>query len=197
MISSRKRYRFRPPQRRGEPRTEYAGRLKQWRYEEACVKYVLDYVQLPGLRKELWKKHKSNDPEDFGRLTLADFRQQTNFPVWLGSRHMTWRRQPSMKTVLRDFANTPMLHAACDVCSSNPQQSVDRPFGVVFPVPKVKFMALHTLVSDHWSGAARMVMPTKIPGLTFFLERLDDLLDAVGPQESWQTCSHELNGRPQ
>jgi hypothetical protein len=196
MTKSHRSYRFRPPRQTGELSAEYAERTRQWRYEEACVKHILDRVKLSDLRQELWKEHKRNDGDDFGRLTLDDFQRRTGFPLWLGSRHLKWGGQLSIKSVLRDFESTPMYRAVCEVGHAIPLHFADRSFGVIFPVPKLKFMALHTLASDSWGGATRIVLPTSRHGLTFHMERLDDLLDVVGPPESWQICSQELNRHP-
>jgi len=180
-----KRFRMNVLRRAGESKGEWAERNRQWQYEEAVVKHVIRRLELPDdLGVELWKEHKQTDWEGFGRLTLPAFCQKIKFPVWLGSRRFNAERQLPLARFLREFGFTHMCEALVDISKTAPDHY--KWFGLVFPVPGAKFMALHTRESELKPGVTRVVIPQSHHGAVL-LEPLSRLLDAVGPPYSWQT----------
>ena len=190
-----KGFRIKAPQYQWESHEEWAERNGEWQYEEAVVKHLISRLQLPSeLGVELWKEHKRDDPDDFGRLTLPAFCMETRFPVWLGSRRFKGDRQLPLAKFLRQFTLTPMYEALVAIRRATPDGF--EWFGLVFPVAGAKFMALHTFESELEPGTTRMVIPRKRGGV-IVLEPLSRLLDAVGARDSWQSCSCEQKGVPE
>ena len=174
-----KRYRLRAPRREGESFADRIKREKNWRYEEATVKHLLAHFQMQDLAQKLWSKHKSNSAEDFGRLALSDFQQEVGFPVWLGARRITTRRQPSIGKFLREFARTPMYRVFCETWDSTPEHMADYPVCAVFPVPKTRFMALHTFESNTVVSTTQITIPHPRLGVVMTMEPLANLLEAL------------------
>jgi hypothetical protein len=178
-------YRFRRPQQGLSLRSEEELALEnQQRYEEAVVKLLLKSIGKWDLRRKLWYRQKNQF--DFGRLAFHDFQQETNFPMWLGTRRMDLNKHLSLVNLLRNFYQTPIFSAFLELQHAVPAHAAEFPVGLVFPVPHIKFMVLHNRPSDFRPGATRVVIPLD-DGSTLTLEKLDDLLVAVGRPESWTT----------
>jgi hypothetical protein len=164
-----------------KPKKPYRMRVenKDWVYEEAVVKHLIRRLELSAeLGVELWKEHKENDPNDFGRLTLSAFCRKTSFPVWLASRRLANIRQLPLSKLLCDFRSAHMGQAFLDAAQAVPAGFAWS--GLIFPAPGTKFMALHTYASKLQPGATRLVIPQSKQGVVV-LEPLCRLLAAIGP----------------
>ena len=148
------------------------------------MKLLLQSIGKWDLRHKLWYRQKNQF--DFGRLAFRDFQQETNFPMWMGTRRMNLNKHLSLVDLLRNFDQTPFFKAFREVLCAVPTHAAECPVGLVFPVPHIKFMVLHNRPSDFRPGATRIAIPLD-DGFTLTLEKLDDLLVAVGRPESWTT----------
>ena len=182
-MNTQKRYRLRLPHREGESDADRKKREKNWRYEEATVKHLIEHFDRRELARQLWSEHKSNDPEDFGRLTLPDFQRKSGFPVWLGARRISSRRLPPIGRFLREFGHTPMYGAFRETWRSVPESMQGQPVCAVFPVPGTKFMAIHTFESERTVETTRIIMPHRRLGFVATMEPLDNLLEALEAAE--------------
>jgi hypothetical protein len=174
-----KRYRFRVPAREDESPAAHAKRQRDWSYEESTVKHLLARFNMRELAQPLWSEHKNNSPEGFGRLSLSDFRKEIGFPVWLGARRISLSRQPSAAKLLRDFGYTPMFGAFREVCNGVPEDYKALPVCAIFPVPKTRFMALHTFESPLATDTTQVVIQNRSATRVFTMEPLSKLLEAL------------------
>jgi hypothetical protein len=175
-------YRYRRPHEGFfAPSQEEREQEKQERYEEAVIKRILKHIGKWDLRYKLWYKQK--DQSDFGRLAFYDFQEATDFPMWLETRRMDMAKHLSLVNLLRDINQAPFLAAFREVFRVVPNRMAGCPVGLVFPVPGIKYMVLHNWPSgpaEH--GDTRIAIP--LDGSVLTLEKLDDLLKAVGTQDT-------------
>ena len=178
-------YRFRRRQCRfGPPSREEIDLEKQQRYEEAVVKRLLRSIGKWDLRSKLW--HQQKNQFEFGRLAFCDFQEATGFPMWLGTRRMDLAGHSSLVNLFRNFDQTPIFAAYRELLRAIPKQAGGLPLGLVFPAPRIKYMVLHTRASNLRPDATRITVPLDDDSV-LILEKLDDLLKALGPPESWQS----------
>jgi hypothetical protein len=104
----------------------------------------------------------------------------------LETRRMDLNKHLSLVNLLRNFHQTPIFSAFLELQHAVPAHAAEFPVGLVFPVPHIKFMVLHNRPSDFRPGATRIAI-TLNDGSTLTIEKLDDLLVAVGRPESWTT----------
>ena len=150
-------------------------------YEEAVVKHLFRCLDVPeDLGIELWKEDARKSLHDFGTLKLSAFCQRTRFPLWLGSKRFDAVRQLPLSKLLGQFEATHIYHAWHEVAQAAPDQR--QPSGLIFPLNRTKFMALHTYPSELKPGATRVVIPRSRQTI-LVLEPLKQLLRAI---RSWR-----------
>ncbi len=184
-------YRFRRAQQGFcPPSREEIDREKQQRYEQEVVKRILKRTGNWDMRGRLWNMQQSQ--VGFGRLAFCDFQEVSGFPMWLETRRMDLAKHASLVNLLRDFDRTPIFKAFWELRCAIPKHMEGVPVGLIFPAPRIKFMALHTWTSDLRPGATRIVVPLNDDSV-LVLEELDDLLKALRPPETWGDFKHEGN----
>ena len=154
--------------------------LPQWRYEEAVVKHILKHYKIPQLGKKLWVVEKK--AWDYGRLTLLNFYEMTGFPIWLESRRIKWKRHSGFGEFLRYFSGTPIVKAFQELLDRKRALGFDVPGGLVFQVPKIKFLVLHNYPTELPAVSTRIEMG-RMGAIPLTLEPLNSLLDALAAKD--------------
>jgi hypothetical protein len=186
----RRGYRFQIPWRIARGYGNVKKLERHWAYEESTTKYILRRYGLKDLGRRLWRMGKEQD--GFGHLLLAEFCMVTQFPIWLQPCPIDTTRL-TLADLLGDLRRTPMAAALVQIARNVPTWAVELPIGLVFPVPGVRYMVMHSWGQDASSGGTQLLRPGRFRSrdMVWAIEPLGALLDKIGATGLMETCSDE------
>ncbi len=178
------------------PDPEELEQWKQWRYEESVVKRIVKKFR----SVDEWKWPFLRERENLGeglRIAFEDFQHKTDFPMWLATHRFPPKTRLSVLDVFRDWPTSAICRAWDEFAFERPWNLEHLPFGVVFPVPRIKFLVVHDrpVQDDHGSvieiyttgGAVLVIQPLD--------DLLNDLLGDIGPSldgGSWEESDESI-----
>jgi hypothetical protein len=174
----RRGYRFHIPRRIAQGYGNVAELQRHWAYEESTTKYILRRYGLKDLGRRLWRMGK--EQHGFGHLLLADFCTVTQFPIWLQSCPVDTTRL-TLADLLGDLKRTPVAAALVQICREVPARAFELPIGLVFPMPGVRFMAMHSWEHGASDRGTQLLRAGRFRSrdIVWVIEPLGALLDKI------------------